>query len=210
MCRAHPLRHDRIKTMAVNCAKCGRQYDVTLFQFGRTINCACGERVGLEHRLNLTPDAELKFFADVNVASVVRWLRALGIDTVWENAIPDGDLVRRAIEERRYVLTLDKRLLKEWRADNVLLLRTERAFEQFQELVAHFKIEKPRKLFTRCLLCNTLLRDAGAEEIAFGGPPNRLPLNQMLFFYCPTCNKVYWEGSHTRRMREAIEGVFAV
>ena len=194
--------------MAVTCIKCGRQYDVTLFQFGRTIDCACGTRVGLEHRLNLPRASEIRFFADVNVASVVRWLRAIGIDTVWEDAIADGDLVRRAIEEKRYVLTLDKRLLKEWRADNVLLLQKARAFEQFQEIVAHFKIEKPAKFFTRCLLCNTLLREASAEEITLGGPP-RLAENRITFFYCPACNKVYWEGGHTRRMREAIEKVFA-
>ena len=194
--------------MAVTCVKCGRQYGVTLFQFGRTISCACGARVGLEHRLNLPANAELRFFADVNVASVVRWLRALGLDTIWKDAIADGDLVRRAIEEKRFVLTLDKRLLKEWRADNVLLLQKERAFEQFQEIVAHFKIEQPAKLFTRCLLCNTLLREASAEEITLGGPPHRRPQNEVTFFYCPTCNKVYWEGGHTRRMRAAIESVF--
>jgi uncharacterized protein len=195
--------------MAVTCTKCGRQYDVTLFQFGRTISCACGTRVGLEHRLNLPKSAEIRFFADVNVASVVRWLRAIGIDTAWRDAIPDGDLVRRAIEEKRFVLTLDKRLLKEWRADNVVLLQSTRAIEQFREIIAHFKIERPAKFFTRCLLCNTLLRDANAEEIALGGQPHRLPDNEIVFFYCPTCNKIYWEGAHTRRMRAAIEGVFS-
>ena len=33
--------------MAVVCPGCGRQYDVTLFSFGRTIHCTCGTRVGL-------------------------------------------------------------------------------------------------------------------------------------------------------------------
>ena len=194
--------------MAVTCIKCGRQYDVTLFQFGRTISCACGMRVGLEHRLNLSKDEELKFFVDVNAASVVRWLRAIGIDTAWEDAIADDDLIRRAIEEKRYVLTLDKRILQEFRADHVLLLKSQRAIEQFREIVAHFKIEKPRELFTRCFLCNTPLREASAEEISIGTAHHSMT-NQVTFHYCATCNKVYWEGSHTRRMREKIESVFA-
>src|SRR4028119_1259515 len=117
--------------MAINCSRCGRQYDVTLFQFGRTINCACGMRVGFEHKINLPVNNEIRFFADVNVASVVRWLRATGIDTVWEDAIPDAELVRQAIEERRFVLTLDKRLTEEWRIDNVLLLKATDSLEQF-------------------------------------------------------------------------------
>ncbi len=33
--------------MGVPCQHCGREYDVTLFEFGRTIWCTCGSRVGL-------------------------------------------------------------------------------------------------------------------------------------------------------------------
>lgn len=193
--------------MAVSCTKCGRQYDVTLFQFGRTINCACGARVGLEHRLNLSQDEELKFFADVNVASVVRWLRAAGIDTVWEDAIADADLVRRAIEEKRYVLTLDKRILKEFRVDHVFLLTTDEPLAQFAEVVDHFKLIKAAELFTRCLVCNLRLRAALAEEIAAHVPAAVRETNER-FNFCARCNKVYWEGSHARRMRAAIESVF--
>jgi len=193
--------------MAVSCGKCGRQYDVTLFQFGRTINCACGARVGFEHRINLSADNEMKFFADVMVARVVRWLRAIGIDTVWEDAIADRDLVKRAIEEKRFILTLDKPLIEEWRVDNVLLLQSENPLEQFREIIRHFEIEKPEEFFTRCLVCNTLLRRASAEEIAAGAPTD-VRENQKTFDYCPNCRKIYWQGSHTNRMRQAIEDVF--
>ncbi len=31
--------------MAILCPRCGRQYDVTLFQFGAAVDCDCGERV---------------------------------------------------------------------------------------------------------------------------------------------------------------------
>ncbi len=193
--------------MAISCVKCGRQYDVTLFQFGRTINCACGERVGFEHKLNLPKQAEIKFFADVNVARLVRWLRATGINTTWEDTISDERLVRRAIEENRFVLTLDKRLLEEWRADNILLLKSENPLQQFEQVVAHFNLKLPIELFTRCLVCNSPLRKANAEEIAANAPP-RVQENQEIFRFCPNCNKVYWKGSHTTRMRDAIEEVF--
>ncbi|MDQ3800030.1 MAG: Mut7-C RNAse domain-containing protein [Acidobacteriota bacterium] len=194
--------------MSIDCAKCGRQYDVTLFQFGRTINCACGARVGFEHRLNLPKNDEIKFFADVMTARVVRWLRAIGIDTIWEDAIADRDLVRRAIEEKRFILTLDKPLVEEWRVDNVLLLRSEIPLEQFQEIIEHFEIEKPTEFFMRCLVCNTPLRRASGEEILAGAPPDVRGRNQETFDYCPGCNKIYWQGSHTKRMRRAIEETF--
>jgi hypothetical protein len=31
--------------MAIRCRECGREYDVTLFEFGRTITCECGAEV---------------------------------------------------------------------------------------------------------------------------------------------------------------------
>jgi len=33
--------------MAIRCEKCGREYDATLFQFGRTVRCDCGNVVTL-------------------------------------------------------------------------------------------------------------------------------------------------------------------
>jgi hypothetical protein len=35
--------------MAVRCLYCGRDYDVTLFEFGRSITCVCGETVAFKH-----------------------------------------------------------------------------------------------------------------------------------------------------------------
>jgi len=29
--------------MAIRCPKCRRQYDITLFQYGKTVRCECGE-----------------------------------------------------------------------------------------------------------------------------------------------------------------------
>lgn len=194
--------------MRISCAECGRRYDTALFEFGRTINCACGNRVEFEHRLVLPETGEVKFFADVNVARLVRWLRAVGVDTAWEDRIADADLVRRAIREKRFVLTLDKKLRTEWRVGNILLLESDKPLEQFAQVVGHFNLKTPGKIFTRCLVCNSLLRAASAEEIETQAPP-RARENHDEFYFCASCRRIYWEGAHTRRMRAAIEEVFA-
>lgn len=31
--------------MAITCPRCGKQYDVTLFQFGKSVRCDCGQTV---------------------------------------------------------------------------------------------------------------------------------------------------------------------
>jgi hypothetical protein len=40
--------------LAIQCPACGRQYDVTLFQFGKSVPCSCGGRVDA-HRPHSPP-----------------------------------------------------------------------------------------------------------------------------------------------------------
>jgi len=35
--------------MAITCPNCGKEYDVTLFEFENTVKCECGETVRLTH-----------------------------------------------------------------------------------------------------------------------------------------------------------------
>lgn len=35
--------------MAIRCPICGAEYDVTLFEFGKTVRCSCGRLVRYEH-----------------------------------------------------------------------------------------------------------------------------------------------------------------
>ena len=95
--------------MAITCHGCGREYDVTLFQFGRTIRCTCGARVGLEHRIGPAVDeARPRFIADAMLGRLARWLRTLGYDTAYDDRIADADLVRRSLTEGRHLLTRDR------------------------------------------------------------------------------------------------------
>lgn len=36
--------------MAVRCPNCKKEFDVTLFEFNRTIMCTCGKTFGLQHK----------------------------------------------------------------------------------------------------------------------------------------------------------------
>jgi hypothetical protein len=47
-----------VKKMAVRCLYCGRDYDVTLFEFGRSIKCVCGETIAFKHE-QMTDEALL-------------------------------------------------------------------------------------------------------------------------------------------------------
>ncbi len=153
--------------MAIPCPRCGRQYDVTLFQFGRTIHCTCGERVGrtIEYRLE---DVEPpRFICDVMLGRLARWLRVLDYDTAYESNIEDADLVRRALDEGRSILTRDQRLPEEWRIGKAcVVLVAEEPMAQLTEVVQSIGLKQPRRLFRRCLECNVPLEVASAEEVS--------------------------------------------
>jgi uncharacterized protein with PIN domain len=138
---------------------------------------------------------------------LARWLRTLGYDTAYDDAIADAELVRRAFEEGRHVLTRDRRLFREWRFDGGLLLHADGTLDQLTEVVEAFQLPAPTRLFRRCRECNGVLAAAGEEAISTRVPA-RVRERARHFSECPECGRVYWEGSHTARMRSVLEQVF--
>lgn len=194
-------------SMAIACPGCGREYDVTLFGFGRTIHCTCGRRVGLQHRVGPPVTADRpRFIADAMLGRLARWLRTLGYDTAYGDSIGDDELVRRAFEEGRHILTRDRRLYEEWRVEGVLI-EADNPLEQLREVVSALGLSEPTRLFTRCRVCNGVLRPVPRGLVA-DRVPARVWQRERSFVECPECGRLYWEGTHTERMRRVVEAVF--
>ena len=186
--------------MGVPCPGCGRQYDVTLFEYGRTIHCTCGERVGLEPRVRHPVEEAKRFLADAMLGGLARWLRMLGFDCAHDPQIGDRELIRRALDERRAVLTRDRDLPTEWRVPGIHVLSAEGALGALREVVDAFGLADRIRLFTRCSRCNVELADVDAEEVE-DRLPDRIVDRHDRFRRCPGCERVYWAGSHTDEIR---------
>lgn len=149
-------------------------------------------------------DAPPRFLADAMLAGLGRWLRAAGYDTVIAPGHHDDrTILRRAVAQRRLLLTRDRKLLEHREAPGrVVLLRANGTEAQARELTARLAIDWRHAPFTRCLLCNTPLEPVpGAAGVAVP-PAVRLAGSEVR--WCPRCRKAYWAGSHVRRMRARL------
>jgi hypothetical protein len=79
--------------------------------------------------------------------------------------------------------------------------------QQLLEVVKRFDLAGSMRPFTRCLNCNTLLEEASRESVLERLPPKLM--DKEVFRVCPTCQRVYWEGSHHERMSQLLRWVKA-
>lgn len=190
--------------MAITCPQCAREYDATLFQFGRTIHCTCGVRVGGEPWAgSIRRHGEPRFIVDAMLGRLARWLRVLGYDAAYEAEIEDAELVRRALREGRIILTRDRSLPQEWRMESCLVVEGERPLHQVRQVVEIFDLRWEDRLFSRCTVCNARLESASRHEVAGRVPPYVWEHHEA-FARCPSCGRIYWKGSHVHRMRRRL------
>ncbi|HEV2150013.1 MAG TPA: Mut7-C RNAse domain-containing protein [Longimicrobiaceae bacterium] len=187
----------------IPCPGCGRGYpDDGRFALGRTLTCACGARVERRAESAWREEDPPRFFADSMLGGLARWLRTLGYDAACEGEIADAELVRRGAEERRLVLTRDRGLAGAWWSEGVLLVRSEDPLEQLREVAAEAGLDADA-LFTRCTRCNLPLAEPSAEQVA-ARVPEAVRAAGAELRGCAGCGRVYWEGSHTARMRRMV------
>jgi hypothetical protein len=76
------------------------------------------------------------------------------------------------------------------------------------EVLQRFDLSGAVVPFRRCLSCNGLLQPVRKEDISDRLPPKTKQYYDE-FHACRACGRVYWKGSHYRRMQQLIERVLA-
>ncbi len=155
-------------------------------------------------RLRPSPLRVPRFILDVNLGKLARNLRLLGIDSAYRNNYADDDVIDCALQEHRIILTRDIGLLKNSRVTHGYWVRNTHPQNQTREICVKFDLFDRIKPFTRCLRCNSILEPIPKEIISERIPPKvRLKFDK--FYYCSTCDKIYWQGTHYKRMVDMIE-----
>jgi uncharacterized protein with PIN domain len=145
-----------------------------------------------------------RFLLDVHLGRLATYLRLLGFDTRYRNDYDDDTLARLTGEERRILLTRDRRLLMRAAVTHGGHVWETDPERQLVEVVARFGLAGEIAPFRRCLRCNDLLDPVAKEAIVERlEPKTRLYYDE--FRRCRGCDRIYWPGSHHKHLRRMIE-----
>jgi len=158
------------------------------------------------------PLRDPRFVVDVHLGKLARNLKLLGFDTDYQNLRDDRELARIAAEEKRVLLTRDRRLLMRRAVDRGMILHSNVPFDQTLEVLNRLYLWDGLRPFSRCLACGGRLVDVPAEGSALD---EALRLRSRPWFVpgdkeyrmCSQCRKVYWKGSHYDKLGSLIENL---
>ena len=145
-----------------------------------------------------------RFLCDEMLGRLCRYLRAAGYDTLFaNNGHQDRVWLQQCHDEGRYFLTQDQLVREHKAARGIALILPQGDIDQLAAILGtHFQLDWLSHAFTRCLLDNTPLRTADAAAMA------QVPLDAIRpdepLNACPACGRVYWQGSHYKRMRSRL------
>jgi uncharacterized protein with PIN domain len=155
---------------------------------------------------------EIKFIVDNNVGKLAKWLRVMGYDALLFSGEDDGRMVKVALAQNRVILTKDTQIMKRRLVTSgrlkAILIEDDDPKAQLRQVVEALNLDYQFKPFSICLECNQKLVRRDREEVRDLVPPHVFE-TQNFYMECPSCQRIYWRGTHWQAMRRELE-MFAV
>lgn len=149
-----------------------------------------------------------RFVADAHLGGLAHLLRMTGFDTLYDNQLRDEEIEHISGVQGRIVLTRDRELLKRRGITHGCYVHALRSAQQVREVFDRLDLARGARPFTRCLDCNTPLHEIDKSLVA-PTLPAMVRERYQRFSTCDTCRRVFWEGSHWRRMRAMVDELVA-
>jgi uncharacterized protein with PIN domain len=153
--------------------------------------------------------SDIKFIVDINVGKLSHWLRMMGYDTLLFNGPDDGEMLKTALQQNRVILTRDSQFLKRRLITNktasALFVSGETPQKQLKYVAETLNLNYTHRPFTICLECNSPLINKNRDEVKEKIPPY-VYKNHDSFMECPSCHRVYWQGTHWEAMIKELKG----
>jgi uncharacterized protein with PIN domain len=148
------------------------------------------------------------FAADRTLGRLVKWLRLMGFDTVFESDATAGSY-KAFHTSNRILLTRIRRVLDNCPPQRGILIEANDPGRQIRQVIAHLGLDYGTlDPFTRCLRCNTELVAVKRSDV-FGKVPDYIWETQAQFNQCPGCDRIFWRGSHIQRSGQRLYDLFS-
>jgi len=149
------------------------------------------------------------FICDEMLKKLCRWLRIAGYDVLSPAVKGDEELVKLCLEEERILLTRDRDLSNR-RDAHALRILSDDLDGQIREFLEAFLPDRYPRSETRCALCNGEIESLRRDEIEEDEDmknmvPNNVLLYHNTYFRCRSCGKLYWKGSHWKKIMDRLE-----
>ncbi|HSB49973.1 MAG TPA: Mut7-C RNAse domain-containing protein [Nitrosopumilaceae archaeon] len=147
------------------------------------------------------------FLVDAMLGNIAKKLRLLGYDSEYSSNSEDEDLIIKAKNENRILITKDLPLSERAKKQKtfVISLINDKEIEQLAQIFKNLEVSSVSVSSNnaRCAECNGKLEAIEKENIM-----NRVPegvfekINN--FWKCSNCNRIYWEGTHIQRLQKFV------
>lgn len=144
----------------------------------------------------------MRFICDVMLGRLARYLRILGLDTVYIKNYQELINITQGAGPFCFFTKRTKNT-----PEGSIFIKADRIKEQMEEVMPIISPYIDKGLFLcRCLDCNTMLVDREKSEIE-GHIPEFIYHRHDRFKVCPSCKKIYWGGTHLEHMETWIKSL---
>lgn len=147
-----------------------------------------------------------KFVLDVHLGKLAKTLRLFGLDTSWNTDRKETEILHLSNQQQRMILSRDIGLLRNGEARYGYWIRATDPDRQIHELFERFNISDHIAPFSRCMKCNGVLEETELSQVEERVPPKVREWHS-LFYECRNCHKVYWKGSHYKKLQEKVRSL---
>ncbi len=119
----------------------------------------------------------MKFLVDFMLGRLNQWLRILGYDCLYFRRPPSSgfqgkkDLIYLSLKDGRIILTRDKTLSRK-KAIKPVIIKSDFLSEQIKQVFKELGLVlDDKKIFSRCIVCNSLLEPIDKKKVEHSVPP---------------------------------------
>lgn len=151
----------------------------------------------------------MRFVVDRHLGHLARWLRTLGYDAFFQ-VDASSDLLRAELSKAGTVFVgTESTSGLALEAQKSICVPKEDLAAQLRAVCGELPEPLSALMFTRCVICNVPVVPVPKDAVR-GSVPAAVYAHVERATRCPSCGRIYWEGTHTARLRTRLASLLGV